>query len=844
MGPDLGCYGAPLAQTPHLDRLAREGMRYRLAFSTAPMCSPSRSAFMTGMYKTAIGAHNHRSHRHDHFRLPDGVRPITHWLRDAGYYTANIRTMDGRQVGTAKTDLNFEVEGEPLRNTPGDQTRRARASKDGVDANLQNVENEVRLFHTDNWADLKQRQPFFAQVNLPTVERSRDGWTGSKANPAFGAQIHPERIDPAKVIVPPYYPDHPVTRKDWAGYLDAVCAVDDRAGEILKKLAADGLADDTVVIFFADNGRLEHRGHGWCYDSGDRVPLIIRWPKNFPAPPQYRAGSVSEQLISLLDLTATTLNLAGVKKPGGMQSRAFLGGNAAAPRTVVFSARDRHDEAVQRIRAARSTRYRYIRNFMPEFPLSALHRYKEACYPVVPLLRELRAQRKLTGPPLALMAPRLPDEELYDLETDPYEIRNLASSRKPEHQRVLMEMRGALNQWIETTNDQGRTPEPAGQLRQWVERMDQWFGTPAWAQASAAKASGGSAPAALTLAAVLRDETALTGAHDVEVREGIAYLAGKGGSLAIVDVKQPAAPKLLWSVRDAQTYEDAETVLPLGKDRLLVGTRDVFLFDVSQPAEPKLLAKVGNRPRVDIINGFARLGDAVFGANKVGHIFALDVSAPDTIKLLGSRETKRSGELGSPHDAAFCGDLLVIVSPEGFGRTSGPGRLAVYRVTDQKTRQALPPEQWTLVGKLEHPRLAGANRVMARGQFAYVGSSLTQNLDRADGLRGNVSVIDLADPAQPKLRGGVDFPDARGPNGLEVAGAVVFAAGGKTVQAIDVSNPDAPREAARFTSAEVFPGGADDAHDLVFRDGHLFITAQTTHALVILKAGEKPRRSP
>jgi endo-1,4-beta-xylanase len=127
---------------------------------------------------------------------------------------------------------------------------------------------------------------------------------------------------------------------------------------------------------------------------------------------------------------------------------------------------------------------------------------------------------------------------------------------------------------------------------------------------------------------------------------------------------------------------------------------------------------------------------------------------------------------------------------------------------------------------------------MTRGAFAYVGSSLAQNSDRADGLRSNVSVIDLKDPAQPKLRGSIDFPDMRGPNGMDLTGDVVFAAGGKTVQAIGVSNPDAPSELARFTSVEAFPGGADDAHDLVFRDGHLFITAQTTHALVILKVSD------
>lgn len=345
----------------------------------------------------------------------------------------------------------------------------------------------------------------------------------------------------------------------------------------------------------------------------------------------------------------------------------------------------------------------------------------------------------------------------------------------------------------------------------------------------------------LQVVAVLRDETGLAGAHDIEVRDGRAYLAGKGGSLAIVDVRQPATPKRLWSVRDSGKYEDAETVRPLDSHRLLIGTRDVWLFDVSNPAQPKQLAKIENRPQVDTINGFARLGHAVFGVNKHGHIFALDVSAPDTIKLLGARETRKSGELGSPHDAAFCGSLLVVVSPEGFGNKSRPGRLTVYRVGDAKTRNVLPSAEWRLVSRLEHPRLTGANRVVTRGQYAYVGSSLAHNYNRTDDLRGNVAVIDLSDPEHPHLRGSVDFPDDRGPNGLEIAGSVVFAAGGRTVQAIDIANPDAPRELARLTDAVAFPGGADDAHDLVYRDGHLLVTAQTSHSLVVMKLGESIR---
>ena len=178
------------------------------------------------------------------------------------------------------------------------------------------------------------------------------------------------------------------------------------------------------------------------------------------------------------------------------------------------------------------------------------------------------------------------------------------------------------------------------------------------------------------------------------------YEASKGGSLAIVDVKQPLSPTLVWFEKTPLEYEDAETMLPLEGNRLLVCTRDLFLFDVSDHANPKQLVAIKDRPRVVTINGCARLGDSVFAANKLGHIFAVEVSTPDAVKLLGSRETRECGELSSPHDAAFCDDLLVVVSPEGFGGMSRPGRLAVYRVADSRTRALLPPDEWSLVGRL------------------------------------------------------------------------------------------------------------------------------------------------
>lgn len=449
---DLGCYGQKLVHTPNLDRLAAEGMRYTHAYCTAPVCSASRSAFMTGMYQTSIGAHNARSHRDDGYRLPDGIRPLTHRLRDAGYFTANVKFIDGQEVGTGKVDLNFTWEG--------------------------------NLFDSESWTDLKTHQPFYAQVNSLEVEYDiYDRKCASKQRVTWvGEERHLRLATPENVTPPPYYPDHPISRQEWARLLNSVSGMDQRIGQVLDRLRADGLADDTIVVFFADNGRLEARGIHCCTDSGLHVPLIIHWPKNYPAPPSYRSGTVNERVVSLLDLTATTLAWAGIAKPPAMQSRVFLAKDRDEPRTYAFGARDRIDETVQRIRSVHDQRYHYVRNFMPERPFTSLNRYKEKCFLVMPLMRQLHAEGKLDPVPAALMAPRLPDEELYDTERDPYEIRNLAGSPEPTNQTVLRRMRGELDRWIEETKDQGAVLEPPEVVAPFEREMDAWFGTPAWAR--------------------------------------------------------------------------------------------------------------------------------------------------------------------------------------------------------------------------------------------------------------------------------------------------------------------------------------------------------------------------
>jgi arylsulfatase A-like enzyme len=446
---DLGCYGAENVRTPHLDRLAAEGVRYANVFATSPVCAPSRSAFMTGMYQTSTDTHNMRSHREDDFRLPPGVRPLTHWLRDAGYFTANISRIGDRVVGTGKLDLNFV--------------------------------NEGKIYQSDDWSALKSNQPFFAQINTPeaeydiydrkSAEKPRVHWVGEER--------HPQTATPENVAPPPYYPDHEITRQEWARYLNSVSGLDEHVGWILEQLRQDGLADDTVIIFFADNGRLEARGIHWCWDSGLHVPMIIHWPKNFPAPSQYAPGAVNDQVISLLDLTATTLAIAGVARPAGMQSRIFLGADADPPRTYAFSARDRIDETVIRQRSVREDRYHHIRNFTPGAGFTTLNRYKEKCFLVMPLMRRLHAEGKLSGPQAELMEP-FPAEQLYDTQRDPHEIQNLAESQLPEHRAALVRLRAALDTWITETGDLGGRLEPREAVAPFEKEMHDWFGTPEW----------------------------------------------------------------------------------------------------------------------------------------------------------------------------------------------------------------------------------------------------------------------------------------------------------------------------------------------------------------------------
>ncbi len=418
LGAELGCYGYPLVRTPNMDRLAYEGVRFTQAFTTAPVCSSSRSAFNVGLYQTTTGTHNHRSHRKDGYTLPAGARLVTERFRQAGYFTANVLDIAPGVRGTGKTDFNFSAP------NPFDGT---------------------------HWNQRLPGQPFFAQVNFQAPHKG----------PAFRlARQQKQLVDPAKVPLPPYYPDHPTVRDECANYLDAVNLLDTQVGATLDALAQDGLLDNTVIFLFGDNGRCLLRGKQWLYDVGTRVPLVVRYPGVLAK------GQLRDDPVVAIDITAQSLVYAGIALPQGFHGRLLFGG---PPRSHVFTARDRCDMTVDRIRAVRSSRYKYIRNFMPERPYTQWNQYIENSYPTLRILQQLHAAGKLNSVQEQFLAPRKPEIEFYDLQADPHEVRNLAGV--PAYNEHAGRMGNLLAACIRETHDQGEIPEP----REVIEREEPRF---------------------------------------------------------------------------------------------------------------------------------------------------------------------------------------------------------------------------------------------------------------------------------------------------------------------------------------------------------------------------------
>lgn len=396
LGPELSCYGYIGVKTPHIDQLAANGRLYTKAFSTAPVCSSSRSAFQTGRYQTSIRCHHHLTRNKQ--SLPDSVPTAIELMRKKGYFISL-----GSGIAGDKSNVKFGVN---------------------------YLYDKKTIFDGHDWSERKNGQPFFAQVHISEPHRKFKKNTLSRPT----------------ATIPPYYPEHPITRADWANYLTSIEELDRKLGSIMKRLKDEKVLGNTLIFFFGDHGRPHVRDKQWLYDGGLHTPLIVSWHNKI------EAGSIKNELVSLLDIMPTTLSAANIplpKLPGSdLLAHDWKGHD------VLFAARDRCGDAPDRIRSVRTSRLKYIRNFEPHRPYLQHSGYKKLSYPVLTLMKVMHAEGNWDS---LFMSKKRPSEELYDLSIDPHEMTNLAGNPKYENQ--LLNLRNTLNNWTKETGDQGLMDE-------------------------------------------------------------------------------------------------------------------------------------------------------------------------------------------------------------------------------------------------------------------------------------------------------------------------------------------------------------------------------------------------
>ena len=418
MSPWIGCYGDPVNKdaTPTIDALAADGVRFSRCYVPAPVCSPCRSALITGAYQTTIGVHNHRSSRSKEgaIYLPKGVTTLPELFRKAGYQTFNA----------GKDDYNFVYKREEL------------------------YENTNKKMKFAAWRSLDKDKPFFGQIQL----------SGGKSK----TKSVKNKVDPDLMTPPPYFPNTDLFRKLKAHHYNTIRKTDSDTKIILDNLKADGLLEKTIIFWFTDHGDNQSlRAKQFCTEAGTHIPLIITG-----AHPALEAGTVRKDLVSALDISATSLSFAGISIPKYFESRDLFAKNYR-PRSYVISARDRCDYTIDRIRAVRTENFRYIRNFMTDRPLlQPQYRDKREN---ARTLRKGHAEGTLPELTERIFFGPRPAEELYDHRNDPHEINNLAEN--PAFKKELQRHRKILNDWIKKTDDKGQYPESDAGLR---EVFNQW----------------------------------------------------------------------------------------------------------------------------------------------------------------------------------------------------------------------------------------------------------------------------------------------------------------------------------------------------------------------------------
>ncbi|TWT69299.1 sulfatase-like hydrolase/transferase [Crateriforma conspicua] len=415
ISPHLGCYGDPNAITPNIDQLAKEGVRFSHAFTTAGVCAPCRSGIITGMYQTTLGTHHMRCTA----KLPDDIKPFPVYLRGAGYYCTN----------NSKTDYQFDHPKDTWDDSSGKAHWRKRPDKS---------------------------QPFFSVFNFGGCHES--GIANSEKYRSVTEVLAPaQRQDANALALPPYYPDTPIVREDWKRNYELITAMDHWAGDLLDQLKKDGLYENTIIMFWSDHGVGLPRAKRWLYDSGTHIPLVIRIPSKFRGSGEGLPGTTTDRLVSSIDFGPTVLRLAGVEIPTHVQGQPFLGDGAQTPREYVYGGRDRMDERYDIIRTVRDKRFRYIRNYEP---LKTYYQYMNTPEKGATMreLRRLHEAGELPAEAEALFASTKPVEELYNCVADPHQVNNLADD--PAFADQLKRMRDAHLRWVKQTRDIGLIPEP------------------------------------------------------------------------------------------------------------------------------------------------------------------------------------------------------------------------------------------------------------------------------------------------------------------------------------------------------------------------------------------------
>ncbi len=420
ISPYLGCYGDSNAITPNLDMFAKESVLYTKAFAIAPVCAPSRSCLITGVYATSLGTQHLRSE----VKLPEKIKCFPEYLRAAGYYCSN----------NYKKDYNF------------------------IDVNVWDESSQ-----TAHWRKRESGQPFFSVFNFTSTHQGQINGSDEEFFEKYTSKLEPEeRHDDKRIPLPPYYPDTPFVRKIWSRYYNLITFMDKQVGDLLGQLAAEGLADNTIVFFFSDHGMGIPRFKRTLYDSGLNVPLIIHFPERFQYLSPLRAGRRTDRLVSFVDFAPTVLSLVGLPIPNYMQGRAFLGAEAGPRRKYIFGAASRVDEAYEMSRCVRDKRYKYIRNYLPHLPYIQSSEYPDRAE-IMQELRRAVTEEKLSAVQKLHWAPTKPREELYDTLADPHEIRNLAD--RPGQRRTLGRLRKVHLQWMGETRDTGLLSEAEMHIR-------------------------------------------------------------------------------------------------------------------------------------------------------------------------------------------------------------------------------------------------------------------------------------------------------------------------------------------------------------------------------------------